>query len=440
MFESAETLASDYDDAQLATMLALAKQRSTTFRRRQRRRRSMTGALALLLVIALGTAYVIRPAGTTRPGHTSATKPQPAMKAPSWKLAGDVTQATWKLDTSSASQRGFALTCPDATTCYLEDLQVDVSSGPAPTLIEVTHDGGTTWQRSSLPGDITPTTGIDCVDADTCFAGGQDPSGNNEIVTTDDGGQSWTVLPMSLQFPSPFQFADISCVTTTSCVAVGTSGGFADGPSSAVITTNGGRSWTTSDFPAAFVPSKVRCVTGGTCLTVGYEGQASAVGAILYSTDGGSTWSTATVPAGFGPSTAIWCSSDGSNCLAVAFYTTPASPLASSVLTSTDGGRTWAEAGAGGPPFSILTSLSCVTSSYCWTSGLTLDATSVSRPRQPLLAMTTDAGQSWQAAQLSASLNLIAVPAVSCPDATTCFAIGIQDTGKNPFVLLSYSS
>ena len=201
------------------------------------------------------------------------------MKAPSWKLAGDVTQVTWKLDTSSGSQRGFALTCPDATTCYLEDLQVDASSGPAPTLVEVTHDGGTTWQRSSLPGDIMPTTGIDCVDADTCFAGGQDPSGNNEIVTTDDGGQSWTVLPMSLQFPSPFQFADISCVTTTSCVAVGTSGGFADGPSSAVITTNGGRSWTTSDFPTAFVPSKVRCVTGGTCLTVGYEGQASAVGA-----------------------------------------------------------------------------------------------------------------------------------------------------------------
>ena len=46
MFESAETLVSDYDDAQLATMLALAKQRSTTFRRRQRRRRSMTGARA----------------------------------------------------------------------------------------------------------------------------------------------------------------------------------------------------------------------------------------------------------------------------------------------------------------------------------------------------------------------------------------------------------
>ena len=68
MFESAETLASDYDDAQLATMLALAKQRSTSFRRRQRRRRSMTGALALLLVIALGTAYVIRPAGRRVPG------------------------------------------------------------------------------------------------------------------------------------------------------------------------------------------------------------------------------------------------------------------------------------------------------------------------------------------------------------------------------------
>ena len=66
MFESAETLASDYDDAQLATMLALAKQRSTSFRRRQRRRRSMTGG-ALLLVIALGTAYVIRPAGRRVP-------------------------------------------------------------------------------------------------------------------------------------------------------------------------------------------------------------------------------------------------------------------------------------------------------------------------------------------------------------------------------------
>ena len=201
----------------------------------------------------------------------------------------------------------------------------------------------TTWQRSSLPGDVTPTTGIDCVDADTCFAGGQDPSGNtrsSQPTTAGRAGPAADVASAPVAVPvRRYLVRDDDVVRGRRDLRR-----LRRRSSSAVITTNGGRSWTTSDFPAAFVPSKVRCVTGGTCLTVGYEGQASAVGAILYSTDGGSTWSTTTVPAGVRPISRHLVQQRRFELSRRGLLTTPASPLASSVLTSTDGGRTWAEA------------------------------------------------------------------------------------------------
>jgi hypothetical protein len=94
----------------------------------------------------------------------------------------------------------------------------------------------------------------------------------------------------------------------------------------------------------------------------------------------------------------------------------------------------------------LLTSVSCATTSYCWASGVVVPL-GMSRPitvseAQGFLTTTDDQGQSWQTAQLPPALDIRAVAAVSCPDTTTCLALGFQvtESGQGTFVLLSYGS
>jgi hypothetical protein len=94
--------------------------------------------------------------------------------------------------------------------------------------------------------------------------------------------------------------------------------------------------------------------------------------------------------------------------------------------------------------------VSCMSAISCWVSGALVPkpiawgqdfALAMSRVHG-LLAVTDDQGQSWQTVAPSPSLDIGAVPAVSCPDPTTCFALGYQHTGSGPggFVLLSEGS
>jgi hypothetical protein len=94
--------------------------------------------------------------------------------------------------------------------------------------------------------------------------------------------------------------------------------------------------------------------------------------------------------------------------------------------------------------------MSCPTSSYCWLSGALISLPALEN--QPvtvgnahvkgLLAMTHDQGQSWQTVTVPPSVDVGPVPAISCPDSTTCFALGYRRAASGPstFVLLSYES
>jgi len=230
-------------------------------------------------------------------------------------------------------------------------------------------------------------------------------------------------------------------------VAVGWSGGRSGPFGLALVTTDSGASWSESGLPAGFLPLDVTCFVGGRCIATGAGGPQSTEGDALYSTDGGSTWVGAAVPTDIATLGTVTCSAS-SDCLAT--VAGGDGPTASNLLATTDSGMTWARVPAVGLPTSVVLAMSCPTSSYCWLSGalislraLETEPVAVATDQvKGLLAMTDNQGQSWQTVAVPPSLDVGPVPAISCPDATTCFALGYQRAASGPatFVLLSYES
>lgn len=408
-----------------------------------------------ILVATITTTTSLPPAHKRTPPRTIATR--------SWKLVSEINQSSWQEPPTSGFQSGLALTCPTTSTCYVED---SPPSGGRPEQVEFTHDGGATWQQATLPAALNmptggvncattgscltgklalPLGGLDCVNANTCVSFAESPgsnawpppAGDYVFVTTDDGGQTWTALPAPAPLPRGFVFSDVSCTTPTSCVAVGAAPGPSTFTSRSMVTTDGGRSWAQSELPDGFVAIGVRCFVSGSCLATGWTGPESAQGTALYSPNGGSTWMPATMPTDTERLGFVSCG-DPSDCLVTA--TRPSASSPDVLLVTTNGGMSWTTVVSQGQPRPVVMGVSCSTSSYCWVSGAVTGIADAQA--QGFLAMTKNQGQSWQTAALSPSLGISAVPAISCPDSTTCFALGYRpgESGQGDFVILSYRS
>ncbi len=365
--------------------------------------------------------------------------------ASTWALAGDITSVSWNPSTGAGYQSGASLECPSSSTCYAT---VDPTGSPGPFEIEVSHDGGATWQQSALPAGVGSNGPIDCVSATNCETIGVAVTGKTasySLLMTNDGGATWTEIPFGPELPPDVSPTDVSCTTATSCFASFISLD-ANGTGVVMATSNGGRTWTSSStLPPGFQPLAVECFTGGHCIVTGDRDDTS--GMALYSTDGGTSWVPATVPARIGllGLDSLSCES-GSECLALTTASaTGASPNV--VAATTDGGVTWTLTSDGGLPSGAQPyTLSCALGGPCWIGGWLVTSPTpqlVGGPQPSLLAMSTDGGQTWQASQLASSLSQGAVTSVSCPDATSCYAMEMQGNESGHAMtaaLLSYGS
>ncbi len=331
------------------------------------------------------------------------------------------------------------LTCPSANVCFSEGL---VGSEVA---LEVTHDGGASWRKLTAPAEGPPFT---CVDASTCAAlgnaAGGGPSGHEAFVETVNSGRSWSSLP----FPGGAGYGSLSCATARACVALGSN---QHGLATAMVTSDGGHTWSQFELPSrlrppaasrfiGFSPRGLHCSTSGTCTAVGVRrparlevrGPADQYNAGLYSTDGGSMWGSAALPAEFNPAS-LSCGS-ASHCMAVGRTGTDPRSMSVAVAVSADAGRVWSEVNSppGPPEAESLNGISCSTGSQCWVTG--------SIRGRATLAQTTDEGRSWRFALLPR--GIADIESISCPDATTCYALGAQRqaSGRYVPVLLSDGS
>ena len=145
-------------------------------------------------------------------------------------------------------------------------------------------DSGWAAQTSNTTADLS---GISCIDANHCVAVGTFTSSdyttqNGEIVTTTDGGTTWT----SQAVAGTNNLYQVSCMTSTTCIASGS-------PSyelNATFTlTEASGTWTAKNVNSSSNGGGVSCPDASHCF-------ATTGGGVLATVDGGNTWTIQTVP------------------------------------------------------------------------------------------------------------------------------------------------
>jgi photosystem II stability/assembly factor-like uncharacterized protein len=435
---------------------------------RGHRRSLVSAAVGVAALLIVGTLALQSPGHSGQRGSTAATTGRAALNgpvaSPKWRLVGDITPS-WRTVSGTGYEPGMFLACPTTTTCYADDLQQSVPGTYSE--IEVTHDGGNTWEPSNLPVTLSVATPLACVDADTCATLGVAVSGSATFLETSDGGATWATFAGPSQLASiggpgggPADATILACTTAESCVAVA----WDPSGAAAFVTNDGGATWTDSSLPTDFVPSGLQCVTAEQCVASGFtqspDGSSTTVpGAMLYSSDDGATWAAASVPPGIGPLGRVSCA-DPTDCVASFFGDDGSS---SEIIASTDGGQSWTEAAASGLPAALITGLSCSTAGACWAAGMVRAGSGgsvvlVPPERVPdgsggpidvtlgpgaagIVESSSDSGQTWHSQQLPQ--GVLMVMDISCPSDTSCYALAIQTASPGSpasFVLLANGS
>src|ERR1041384_5439615 len=182
------------------------------------------------------------------------------------------------------------------------------ASGAESTVLR-TADGGTTWQKLTVTSEALDFRDVDAVDAQTAYVLSIGNGPTSRIYKTTDAGKTWT-----LQFKNedPKVFLDaMSFWDAGNGIAFGDS---VDGQFYILTTADGGRSW--SRVPQSALPPALEnegaFAASGTNIAVFGKSHAwigtgaAAKSRVLRTTDGGHTWQVADTPLASGPSAGIF--------------------------------------------------------------------------------------------------------------------------------------
>jgi hypothetical protein len=317
-----------------------------------------------------------------------------------------------------------AVSCADATHCWAVGVAGPnaAASPTAPvTVIAATANGGRTWAAQHLTLPITPDlSDVSCPALTTCMAvgasGAQPASGL--ALTTQDGGATWAPATVP---PGAADLTSVTCATTTACTAI-----VSDGTATWSAQTNDfGATWVREgNLPLAFEdPRTISCTFGGSCLVAGYSGTTTGHGQadIALSVNGGQTWTASILPPGLGALQSATCPT-ATTCLAVGSTSTTVSdvvPAQGLLLTSSDGGHTWAVSLAT-PPVDDVFGVACPTTLVCAMVGTLWTGTPA--VGTGAVALSADGGVTFTGSK--AAYVPLSLTALSCPSARGCVAVG----------------
>jgi hypothetical protein len=234
--------------------------------------------------------------------------------------------------------------CASDTSCVAVGSQTQPLLGVGP-LVETLS--GTKW--TAVTSGLEPAGGIhgvlssiSCVSSTSCVAVGTYLlAGNNHVLVDTLSGTKWTASEAALPGGATAAAAGgIQCFSATSCLAVGASS--AGGTVSSLVETLSGTTWSASTLHAGDALTSLSCPAAGSCTAVG-DTASQAVAEVLSS----GTWTRTVIPVPAGTTSiqlnGVSCTTDGSGeCLAVGGYLgTAPDNKADHALVEFGSGGTW---------------------------------------------------------------------------------------------------
>ena len=396
----------------------------------KRRWVAMAGVVAV--VAALIVAGVGLWNGANTPMNSHAIQPIP------WRAVDATFPNPFVREAAKSPNRSEIMTCPTTSRCYL------VANGKGDLTGYKSNDGGLNWVTLVIP-DVSLSTPFTCPNAGTCFAGGILLSGvgvHSVLLVTSDGGATW----QTKSFGAAPVFDSLNCPSASTCVA--TAGGLNYGPNTVpqedvYWSNDAGNTWRQAmSLPSGLVLS-LSCPTVTTCIGLTYVQPAHTPTIESFrTTDGGYTWQSGTVEVEGVAFSAPSCA-DASHCVAIVQTTPkpdPSVPGTLVALSSVDGGQSWQSHEL---PASISTdalgvSPSCPTDNQCWAPILLHQDQGTP---QPVIAATTDGGQTWQRVPINDSCMpsgcITYIQTLQCPSPSSCLALGDLSDFHLPPVLMT---
>lgn len=287
---------------------------------------------------------------------------------------------------------GSGISCPGPTTCFVAGGTGQADGGRAGLILRTTD--GQTWSRVYTgPGGSGVLHGMSCSSTSHCVAVGNTTTPSSVIVTTSNGGATWTPRVAG----ASEDLWGVSCPSATRCYATGGSG-------TLLASTDGGVTWASSNSGiGSSTLYGISCPTATTCF-VGSEDSH-----VYKTTNGGTSWAATTGSVGLRPS-GVSCP-DVNHCVVT--------DGGNKTSTTTDGGTTWTTSTVilpGNTGFSLW-GISCTSDLDCTASG----GTGSVAAHQSLVVTTTNGGSTWT--HVITPANTRGTTSVGCNKAG-CWAVG----------------
>lgn len=241
------------------------------------------------------------------------------------------------------------------------------------------------------PGTLgSELSGVSCVSDSSCSAVGSE---GNAALTESWNGKVWRVVPNPSLLPRQSALQGVSCASADSSAAVGVSG------DATLVKSWNGTSWSVEPTPTPGTYgglSGVSCSRGGKCTGVGFDstGTGSGVSTLprtLVEAWNGSRWSVVQSPS---PPVAylngISCVARKS-CMAVGDY--PSNSGVARTLVESWNGERWSIVPSPSPPAGDLYGVSCASSRSCEAVGQYATNTSGTAPSRALIMSWN--GRTW---------------------------------------------
>ncbi len=339
------------------------------------------------------------------------------------------------------------VSCVSANWCAAVGDSYSIGGAPSRNLIELWN--GHAWSVAPSPNsgqnDYNTLSGVSCISTTSCKAVGtaSDPAAaRSQSIIESWNGRVWSIVASSDPGARNDGLDGVSCVSSISCQAVGSYSKGSKGLLTLVESWNG-KAWSVvpSPNPGTGIDelSGVSCVAKSSCTAVGYSlttsGQPNRT---LVESWNGHKWSFVSSPnlGAFSYVTRVSCTSV-SSCKAVGSYLTSANRSVTEVKTLilSWNGHVWSTMASPEPasPPGVLEGVSCVSARSCEAVGREGDETLIESWNGTAWSIASSPSQGNNDGLTSNELS-----GVSCVSATSCQAVGLFDDSDTETLVESF--